>query len=134
MQSTKLIVQECDDYVSNSLPPFKKLQKERLLQFKSLVEGYLSDIIVVLNAQEFQGIAKIMEKKEQLFTELENLIDGQINGFKSEQFGLRNSMLFFSLQLETKDLIAVAASFVDLFSKMQKKSLRDKKLPSEKVT
>ncbi len=134
VQSTKLIVQECDDYVSNSLPPFKKLQKERLLQFKSLVEGYLSDIIVVLNAQEFQGIAKIMEKKEQLFTELENLIDGQINGFKSEQFGLRNSMLFFSLQLETKDLIAVAASFVDLFSKMQKKSLRDKKLPSEKVT
>ncbi len=128
VQSTKLIVQECDEYVSNSLSPFNKYQKEKLVLFMGLVEEYLAEIIAKLAAQNYGDIDQIITKKEFLFAELENLIEGQINGIKSEEFGLRNSMLYFSLQLETKDLIAVAASFAALFSQIQKTPSPKKKL------
>ncbi len=126
VQSTKLIVQECDDYVSNSLPPFSEQQIEKLIRFRKLIEEYISEITTKLSLSDYQDINQILEKKEFLFSELETLIEGQIKGIKSDEFGLRNSMLYFSLQLETKDLIAVAASFVNLFEKMQNESPKDR--------
>lgn len=119
VQSTRLIVSECDDYVSNSLPSLKPDQKEKLSRFKGLIVDYFSDIITLLNTQNYENILVIMEKKDRLLVELKNMIESQVKGIKTEVFGLRNSLMFFSLQLETKDLIAVTASFVRFFSKMQ---------------
>ncbi|MEZ4927030.1 MAG: inorganic phosphate transporter [Saprospiraceae bacterium] len=127
VQSTKLIIQECDDYVSNSLSPLNKEQKENLLQFSKMVGSYLANIVAQLDAKQYTNVSEITKEKENLFNEMETLIENQIHGIKAEQLGMRNSMLLFSLHLETKDLISVASSFVDLFNIMQAKTPPNKK-------
>ncbi len=118
VQSTRLIVQECDDYVSNSLPSLSPEQKEKLSLFRDHIGEYFSEIIGMLNKQQYENLDQIMERKEQLFEELKDMIESQVEGIQTEVFGLRNSLMFFSLQLETKDLIAVTASFARFFNKM----------------
>lgn len=118
VQSTRLIVQECDDYVGNSLPSLSPEQKAKLSQFRDHIGEYLNEIIDMLNKQQYENLDQITERKEQLFEELKEMIESQVQGIQTEVFGLRNSLMFFSLQLETKDLIAVTASFVRFFSKM----------------
>ena len=133
VQSTRLIVQECDEYVANSLPPFNEYQRESLLNFMQQLENYIFEITTKLRTKEFEDISHLLQRKTTLFAELENLINKQITGIKSELFGLRNSMLFFSLQLETKDLIAVTANFAELFSQMYSNSTSDNKTVVSKI-
>ena len=56
-----------------------------------------------------------MADKKPLFIQIETLLADQSDGIKKKTYSARNSILFFSLLLETKDLIAVAARFVKLY-------------------
>ena len=70
----------------------------------------------------------ILNQKQDLFLDLEKQMTGQIEGVRKGDYGRRNSMLVFSLQLETKDLVAVAARFYKLYHRVWAAEEKDVKL------
>ncbi|MCB0559704.1 MAG: inorganic phosphate transporter [Lewinellaceae bacterium] len=119
LQSIKLIFHSCFEHVENVHKPLDNEQGELLYKMQEEVSSYLQDIEEVLGNGAYHAIDTVLEEKRNLFLELEGLINHQVEGVKKRKYGRRNSMLYFSLLLELKDLIAVAARFVKLYSRVQ---------------
>ncbi|MCO6479140.1 MAG: inorganic phosphate transporter [Phaeodactylibacter sp.] len=119
LQSVQLIFDSCREHVENVHKPLDDEQGELLYSMQVEVSDYLQNIADVLGNGTYHGIDAILEEKRNLFLQLERLINHQVEGVKERKYGRRNSMLYFSLLLEIKDLIAVAARFVKLYSRVQ---------------
>lgn len=119
LQSMTLIYEACREHVENVHKPLDYEQSKRLYNMQEAVSRYLQNIEEALGNGAYQAIDTILEEKRRLFLQLENLIGHQVEGVKKRKYGRRNSMLYFSLLLELKDLIAVAARFVKLYARVQ---------------
>ncbi|MCB0579016.1 MAG: inorganic phosphate transporter [Phaeodactylibacter sp.] len=119
LQSVKLIFDACQEHVENVHKPLDDEQGELLYRMQEEVSDYLQNIEELMGNGAYQGIDMVLEEKRNLFLQLEKLIAHQVEGVKSRKYGRRNSMLYFSLLLELKDLIAVAARFVKLYYRVQ---------------
>ena len=127
LQSANLILTACREHVENSHKPLDNEQGELLYKMQEEVSDYLRNIEEVLGNGAYHSLAAILEEKRSLFLHLEKLINHQVEGVKERKYGRRNSMLYFSLLLELKDMIAVAARFVKLYSRVQQ-SVREEEM------
>lgn len=118
LQSTGFIVDACSEHVENSHGQLKPEQIKNLRLIMEQVEGFMKEVTAGLHKMQVENIDSILDRKSKLFQIIEEQMTSQINGIKSKQLGRRNSMLFFSLLLETKDLIAVTARFVKLYHRL----------------
>lgn len=118
-QSTGLIVESCRNHIENSHKPVKQEQAENLRAVMNAVESYLNHVAQRMEAADFENVASLKAEKKAIFDLLENQLSAQIQGIKDEGYGRRNSMLMFSLKLETKDIVAVAHRFVKLYHRLQ---------------
>jgi phosphate/sulfate permease len=115
VQSARLIVKRCRNYVTNSLDPIEPEQSARLRQVLQLVDQYLARLIDMTQHRQFESMDTILDQKQVIFEALETILAQQVEGIKSSTFGMRNSLLLFGIALETKDLIAVGARFAKLY-------------------
>lgn len=118
LQSTGFIVEACREHIENSHLPLTKDQADQLLNIKNQLYEYLGLILQTLNDRTYSDLTPILKTKKALFIQLEEMLSGQVDGIKQETYNARNSLLYFSLALETKDLIAVAARFVKLYHRL----------------
>lgn len=118
LQSTSLIVKSCRGHVKNSLKPLSDGQAKNIRIIDRQLQVYLAAIADQMEQKNFDNVTDIFNQKSDLFYELEKQLAEQIEGIRTNGYGRRNSMLVFSLKLETKDLIAVAARFVKLYRRV----------------
>ncbi len=118
-QSTGLIVNACRNHIENSHKPVKREQAENLRKMMGTVESYLNTVAQRMEAADFQSIVGLRAQKKTIFDLLESLFSAQIRGIKENNYGRRNSMLLFSIELETKDIVANAHRFVKLYHRLQ---------------
>ncbi|MCP3933092.1 MAG: inorganic phosphate transporter [Bacteroidetes bacterium] len=130
VQSTTIIVNACRDHVENMHNPLDEKQAEKLKDVCIKTDEYLGAIINKLNEGGFEQSKEIMAGKQELLNKLETLLSDQVGGIKTQTYGVRNSLLFFSLLLEYKDLIAVAARFVKLYRKITRQVEYENTSPS----
>lgn len=123
LQSATYIVEICKEHVENVHKPLEKNQGKHLATVKKKVDHFLGEVIGMMENYDFSRLDALLEEKSRLFTTIEDLITLQVEGIKNQQYGRRNSLLYFSLLLETKDLIAVAARFAKLFDRVQRSPL-----------
>ncbi len=119
LQSITFIADACREHVENVHNPLDPQQGEQLYDIQQAVGNYLTTIIKMIEEEDFRAIGPVLEEKRELFLRLEQLIARQVKGVKSQQYGRKNSMLYFSLLLELKDIIAVGARFVKLYERME---------------
>jgi hypothetical protein len=119
LQSASLLVALCSEYVENSLDPVKPHFKNVLETMISRMTGYLKQVSEIVRKREFDEIHAILRKKNQFYWYIEDEIAAQVTSIQSDNMGMRRNMLVFSIQLETKDLVAVAARFVKLFKRVE---------------
>jgi phosphate/sulfate permease len=137
LQSTDFIVKACRNYVENSLSPLDEKQARQLKKLAGEVRDYLNLIAEKMVKDGPDAVAQVLERKQDLFFLIEEQLSHQIEGIQQNGYGMRNSMLVFSLKLETKDLVAVAARFVKLFQRAEEKEaalLTKKKHPGAPVS
>lgn len=120
LQSIRLLVDFCTEYVSNSLSPLSKGQQKEIRSLNQELNQYLQSIseAILVRSKEQKGLLKA--QKSALLVRIESLLSLQVEGIKGHKLGARNSDLFFGILLETKDIVAVAARFVKLFSRLKK--------------
>lgn len=135
IQSTKTIVKTCRDHVENRLAPPDKKQTKELIAIMSNLDHYLKTLALHMKDRKFEKIDDVQEQRRQLLLQLETQLSIQIAGIKSSEFGLRNSLLMFSLLLETKDLVEITYRFALLYHRLhQNDHLADYDFLSEPPT
>ena len=116
VQSTNELSRITLEYVSNLHSPLEKSQVEALRKVQTATAAYMD---AVHKAVETTSAPEDLQaQKRKLIALIDEALATQATGIKDETYGARNSMLVFSILLETKDLIAVSHRFVKLFASL----------------
>lgn len=115
LQSSEFIVRACDDHVQNSHKPPTPEQRAALIEVREEVGVFLHAVEQKIQRKEFEEIAGALDEKDQLLRQLGWLFDRHVEGVRARAYGAKNTGLFISLLLESKDLAAIAARFLKLY-------------------
>jgi phosphate/sulfate permease len=118
-QSATYIVDACAEHVDNHFNPLSKKQTENLVKSMEAVSSFLMASSQCLHDLSCQSIQPLLAQKQEIAQLLESLLDTQIKGVKKGAYSMRNSMLFFSIQLETLDLVESAARCLHLYCQVE---------------
>lgn len=118
VQSAQFIIDSAHQHVNDVLLPLTSEQIEALYEINNLVDDYLKRSAEMIRQDAYAGFDQLMADKHPIFDRIEALLAEQSAGIKEEAYSARNSILFFSLLLETKDLIAVSSRFVKLYYRL----------------
>lgn len=121
VQSATFIVDSAHQHVSDVLLPLTDEQNQALEKVYQMVEDFLQQASEMIGTRNFSRFDQLMADKAPVFDQIELLLAQQAEGIKREAYSARNSILFFSLLLETKDLVAVAGRFVKLYYRLHHK-------------
>ena len=124
IQSANFIVDSAQQHVADVLMPLKAKQASSLREVSQITDAYLHRCSEAIHKWDFKDFDQLMADKKPILARIESLLAQQSEGIKQETYGARNSILFFSLLLETKDLIAVAARFVKLYHRLDQPSTK----------
>ncbi len=115
VQSIELIVNSCRNHIENSHVPFDSGQSELLADLEKQLDGYLDGVIDLISSRDETRLSHLMSIKTELLGHIESALSNQVGEIRSGTTGERNSLLFMSLLLETKDLVAVSSRLVKLY-------------------
>lgn len=115
IQSAKLITDSISSHVQDVLMPLSNSQIAELKQIAEDVNAFLEKSAQIIRSRDYTSFEELMQARRPIFTKIDNLLATQSHGIREEGYSARNSILFFSILLETKDLIMDAASFVKMY-------------------
>jgi hypothetical protein len=111
IQSTTFVVDACMDHVRNLHSPLTHIQLDKLQELADQQDAYFKLVGETLIDPSTERYPEISEAKKKLFDSISELLNYQVDGVKEHSFNSKNSHLFFSVLLETKDLVAIASRF-----------------------
>jgi len=118
-QSVTYIVDACSEHIENHFNPLSHKQTENLVQSMESVSSFIMAGSQCLHDLRCQSIQPMLDQQRDITLLLESLLDKQIKGVKKGAYSMRNSMLFFSIQLETIDLVEGVARCLQLYNQVE---------------
>ncbi|MDO5510062.1 MAG: inorganic phosphate transporter [Weeksellaceae bacterium] len=120
MQSLSLIVKVCTDHVHNNHKPLTGEQRDMVDKLRENFDDYFALTKQVIASGEFTetNLSAVVAKKNAILQQVEDATSMQIQGIMDKKYGFKNTSLYFTLLLEMKDLVAVTARFVKLYSRV----------------
>jgi predicted transcriptional regulator len=117
VNSTVAIAKTCKDHVDNVHKPMDKGQAKLLFKMRDKVSDYIQKVETTLETRNYSQLDVLTQEREEIMKLVEDLTQSQVKGIKKKSYGSRNSLLFFSLLLETKNLALVASKFLKFYAK-----------------
>ncbi len=93
------------EHLDNHHPPLTHEQTEDLNRLTLDVNELLMGIKKLMDSNEFDQINNIIIKQQQILAFLQKLKKKQVKMIQAEEVGTRNSMLYFNILAETKNLL-----------------------------
>ena len=118
IQSAELVVNACFRHVSNLHSPLKPEQVADIARIGKKAAKYYEAIQLALRDPAARRFDKVLERKHALLEQIEAQLAAQVKGVKAGQYNANNSQAVFSILLETKDLVAIAARFAKLYYRL----------------
>lgn len=113
-QSLEYITKASYKHVNNNHRQLKYSQIKELKETQSDLEDLLSDVRFSFDINAFEAFATFADKKEELFANIDAKINQQVQRTRSkEEKSPKNTTLFFSLMVETKDLIVATINLIE---------------------
>jgi phosphate/sulfate permease len=124
-QSSSLIVKVSHKHVNNNHKKLKKKQAEELLDINDKLVHLFGKIREVFDARTFEVIVPgILEEKQAILDKVEEAIQKQVERTRSaESTSPKNTTLYFSILLETKDLIKANINILNLYHDEHNRSI-----------
>jgi phosphate/sulfate permease len=122
VQSLEFISKASYKHVNNNHKALRFNQIKDLQEIDQLLEEVLNEIEDIFHKKEFQRIGNVLNKKEQIFASLSNKIEKQIARTRTEESSPKNTTLYFSLLLETKDLVTALMNLMEEYYTSYKKA------------
>ncbi len=122
VQSLEFISKASYKHVNNNHKALRFNQIKDLQEIDQLLEELLSEIEDIFQKKEFIRIEKVLNSREKIFSSLTQKIEKQIARTRTEESSPKNTTLYFSLLLESKDLVKALMSLMEEYYKNYKKS------------
>ncbi len=104
-QSLEYIGKVSHKHVNNNHKKLKYNQIKELKEIDLKLEDILNQTQAAFANQSFEEIGKVLEQKQELFDMVSDKIKTQVARTRTEESSPKNTTLYFSLLLETKDLM-----------------------------
>ena len=105
-QSISYISRASYKHVNNNHKNLKKVQLNDLKQIDEELSALLLKVADVFEKRTFDNLGEILIEKQALFTNVTASIEKQVARIRTDETSPKNTTLYFSLLLETKDLIS----------------------------
>jgi phosphate/sulfate permease len=112
-QSLTYITKVSHKHVNNNHKKLKFNQVKELSQINDSIEMLFSDAMLAFKSQSFEKIDSIIKQKNEIASTLKSNIDMQVKRTRAEESSPKNTTLYFSLLLETKDLLNATTSLLE---------------------
>ena len=122
VQSLEFISKASYKHVNNNHKALRFNQIKDLQEIDNHLEELLNEIEDIFHKKEFQRIGNVLEKKDDIFASLSNKIEKQIARTRTEESSPKNTTLYFSLLLETKDLVTALMNLMEEYYTSYKKA------------
>ena len=122
VQSLEFISKASYKHVNNNHKALRFNQIKDLQEISRLLEELLNEIEEIFHKKEFNRIGKVLAKKDTIFISLSEKIQKQVARTRTEESSPKNTTLYFSLLLETKDLVTALMNLMQEYYSSYKKN------------
>ena len=113
-QSLEFLAKASYKHINNNHKALRFNQIKDLQDIDKSFEVFLNDIETIFNSREFEKLGAILNSKQRAQDDLAIKIASQITRTRSEDDNSpKNTALYFSLLLETKDLVAAIMNLIE---------------------
>ncbi|MFB9053226.1 anion permease [Formosa undariae] len=112
-QSLEYISKVSYKHVNNNHKKLKFNQIKELKQIDSLFENLFNKTQKAFETSSFEEIGNILSEKDALYKEITEKIQKQVERTRTEEVSPKNTTLYFSLLLETKDLLTATMNLLE---------------------
>jgi phosphate/sulfate permease len=120
-QSLEFISKKSYKHVNNNHKALKFSQIKDLQEINASFDHLLVDIVSIFDSQEFERLEGILVRKERAFTDISAMIEKQVQRTRTEESSPKNTTLYFSLLMETKDLVTALMNLMEEYYNSYKK-------------
>ncbi len=115
-QSIRYISKSSYSHVNNNHKNLKKGQIEDLSLIDKDLDILLADIEDIFKNRAFHSINNVISEKQKLFDHVSDSIDRQVQRIRGkEDSSKKNTILYFGILVETKDLIAAIMDLLEMY-------------------
>ena len=122
-QALEYISKASHKHLNNNHKKLKSSQIKELKDLEDRFEILFNDIINAFKSESFEEIGVILKRNAYLINSLSDKINRQIERTRSEESSPKNTTLYFSLLLESKDLLNATMSILDEYFNSYNKSI-----------
>ena len=121
VQSLEYITKVTYKHVNNNHKALRFNQIKDLQEVDRDLEELLKEIESIFHTKEFDRIGSILERRAEIFARLSNKIEKQVERTRTEESSPKNTTLYFSVLLETKDLVTALMNLLEEYHSSYKK-------------
>lgn len=114
-QSLEYISKASYKHVHNNHKKLRFNQIKDLKETDIFVDELFSEIKTIFDTKAYDQLTKIIMNKEVLMTTLDQKINKQIERTRADESSPKNTALYFSLLLETKDLLKATMNLLEIY-------------------
>jgi hypothetical protein len=103
--SLTYLVDPLREHLDNNHKPFKESQIEELTNFLTSTNNFVNLTLHLVKEQKYEELDNAIKQRDELIQKLSQLEKAQIKRIKNKDVNMRNSVLFFNIVSETKNLL-----------------------------
>lgn len=103
--SLNFLTQPLFEHMDNQHSPFTKEQAKELKEVSADIDDFFKLALQIVNENKFELIDSLIKKRESILEKLQKNEKAQIKRIKTKDVNTRNSMLYFNINSETKNLL-----------------------------
>ncbi|MCM8569526.1 inorganic phosphate transporter [Gramella jeungdoensis] len=120
-QSLEFISKKSYKHVNNNHKPLRYNQINDLKEIDNSLEKMLGEIEEIFSTRKFDRIEHILAYKEGIMNTLSDKIEKQVARTRSEESSPKNTTLYFSLLMETRDLVNSIMKLMEEYNESYRK-------------
>jgi Na+/phosphate symporter len=114
-QSISYISRASFKHVNNNHKNLKKGQLKDLKHIDNTLSKLLDDISATFENRTFNNLTHIINEKKELLKDVSDSIEKQVARIRTDETSPKNTTLYFSVLLETQDLVSALMSLLETY-------------------
>ena len=115
-QSVGFISKVSHKHINNNHKSLKKNQSKELKEIDKKLSGLLTKVRAAFDLRAFDQIPSLIEEKKELLKDVSTYAQKQVERTRTTESSPKNTTLYFSILLETEDLIKATMSLLELYA------------------
>lgn len=130
-QSLEYISKASHKHVNNNHKKLKFSQIKELKDLDARLETLFATTQSAFESRSFEQIGAVLQNKTEIFDLVKDKIQKQVERTRSEESSPKNTTLYFSILLETKDLLTAMMNLLEEYYQSHDSSVKPAKLISD---